>query len=258
MIFHRFYNNDNDANRCSSGWLAAAYVFIVAAACMLYAGAAFAAEAALQTPTKRIPVAQIFTFLFLMLGPIKIIGPFAKVTKGADAALTNRIALRAILFSSLALLLAAFLGESFLDNFNIPLPVLVLSAGIILFLVALLNILQQFLPPPSHHEEGTGPAEAPPLSVAVIPLAFPTIVTPYGIAALVVFLALSPDIKTRLTVGAILLAIMGLNLTVMLMTRHILPVLNVLLPILGAVLGVVQVALGLQIIIGALRMMGAF
>ena len=233
--------------------------FTVIAGCLIGAGIASAAEAvATPTPSKRFPVAQIFTFLFLMLGPIKIIGPFAKITRAADAALTRRIALRAILFSSLALLLAAFFGEKFLDNFNIPLPVLVLSAGIILFLVALLNIIQQFMPPAAHSEEPPGQVHTPELSTALTPLAFPTIVTPYGIAALVVFLALSPDLESRLTVGAILLAIMLLNLIVMLMTRHILPVLNVLLPILGAILGVVQVALGLQIIISSLRMMGAF
>lgn len=248
----------NTAGRRCGGRVVVACAVLLAGLLIGTDAASAAQAAATELPSKRFPVAQIFTFLFLMLGPIKIIGPFAKVTKGADAALTNNIALRAILFSSLALLFAAFLGESFLDNFNIPLPVLVLSAGIILFLVALLNILQQFLPPPSHNEVNAGPDAAPPLSVALVPLAFPTIVTPYGIAALVVFLALSPDLRSRLTVGAILLAIMLLNLVVMLMTRHILPVLNVLLPILGAVLGVVQVALGLQIIISALRMMGAF
>jgi multiple antibiotic resistance protein len=242
------------------GWHACLVaVFTMSAGILICAGTASAAEAvAIQPPLKRFPIAQIFTFLFLMLGPIKVIGPFAKITRGADAALTNQIALRAILFSSLALLLATFFGEKFLDNFNIPLPVLVLSAGIILFLVALLNILQQFMPPAAHSEEPAGQVHTPALSMALTPLAFPTIVTPYGIAALVVFLALSPDLKSRMTVGAILLAIMLLNLIVMLMTRHILPVLNVLLPILGAILGVVQVALGLQIIISSLRMMGAF
>jgi len=257
MVLKRLFNDDADC--WSPECRVAACAFIVAAGCLIGSSTASAAEAvALQTPLKRFPVAQIFTFLFLMLGPIKIIGPFAKITRGADPALTNRIALRAILFSSLALLLAAMFGERVLDNFNIPLPVLVLSAGIILFLVALMNILQQFMPPAAHSEEPAGQVHAPAPGVALMPLAFPTIVTPYGIAALVVFLALSPDLKSRLTVGAILLAIMLLNLIVMLMTRHILPVLNVLLPILGAVLGVVQVALGLQIIINSLRMLGAF
>ena len=37
-----------------------------------------------------IPVVQIFTFLFLMLGPIKIIGPFAKITRVAEPSLPSR------------------------------------------------------------------------------------------------------------------------------------------------------------------------
>ncbi len=93
------------------------------------------------------------------------------------------------------------------------------------------------------------------MNVALSPLAFPTIVTPYGIAALVVFLALSQNVENRLTIGAIVVAIMLLNLIVMLVTRRLLPVLALVLPILGAVVGVVQVALGLQIINNSLRAM---
>jgi multiple antibiotic resistance protein len=199
----------------------------------------------------------VFTFLFLMLGPFKIIGPFAMMTKGADPALERRIALWATLFSTLALLLAAFLGESILSSYGIPLPVLSLAAGLILFLVALINILQQFRPPTQHGDEIEEPTSVPTMKTALTPLAFPAIVTPYGIAALVVFLALSPDIRSRLLVGAVVLAIMLLNLLFMLLTRHILPILSVVMPILGAVLGIVQVALGLQIINISLRALGA-
>jgi len=230
----------------------------VGVGCLFAVGIASAAEAAASTvPLKRFPVAQIFTFLFLMLGPFKIIQPFWQITKGADPAFTRQIAIRATLFASLALLLAAFLGEYFLSSYGIPLPVLALSAGIILFLVALLNILQQFIPPAVHREDSAEPAPAPTMNMALNPLAFPTIVTPYGIAAIVVFLALSPDLQGRLIIGAILLAIMLLNLIVMLLTRRLLPVLGMVLPILGAVLGVVQVALGLNIINTTLRMLWA-
>jgi hypothetical protein len=48
---------------------------------LLCLSTASAAEATL-TPMSPIPVVQIFTFLFLMLGPIKIIGPFAKSLRG--------------------------------------------------------------------------------------------------------------------------------------------------------------------------------
>jgi multiple antibiotic resistance protein len=205
---------------------------------------------------KAFPVTQIFTFLFLMLGPFKIIGPFLKITNGADAGLTHRIAMWSTLFSALALLFAAFLGESILSKYGIPLPILALSAGIILFLVALKAILEQFAPPASHNDGHLSEA-APTISLALTPLAFPTIVTPYGIAALVVFLAFAQDVRGQLIIGAIVVAIMLLNFIVMVAARHLPSFLGVLLQILGAVLGVVQVALGLQIINNSLKALGA-
>jgi multiple antibiotic resistance protein len=204
-------------------------------------------------PIEPIPLGQIFVLLFLMLGPFKIIGPFARITSKADAAFTRRLAIRATVFASLALLVAAFLGERILSNYGIPLPVLALSGGIILFLVALQNVLKEFAP---HEQEAAGPALPPTLRLALSPLAFPTIVTPYGIAAVVVFLAISPDPQSRLVIGAILLVIMLLNLLFMIVTRHLGPVMAVALQILGAVLGIIQVALGLQIILRSVRTLG--
>jgi multiple antibiotic resistance protein len=231
-------------------------VFTASVIFLLSISAATAAEAVTNQEPMTRPLAQIFTFLFLMLGPFKIIAPFSRITKGADAAFTRQLAVRATLYASLALLLAAFLGEGFLKSYGIPIPILALSAGIILFLVALQTVLEQFAPPTSHSEAVTGPTATPTLNMAMTPLAFPTIVTPYGIAALVVFLAISPDLQTQLTIGAIVLAIMLLNLIVMILTPHIRPLLGAALAILGAVLGVIQVALGLQIIHTSLKALG--
>jgi len=223
--------------------------------CLIETSSATAAEAvASQGPMKQFPVAYIFTFLFLMLGPFKIIGPFAMITKGADAALTRQIAVQAILFSSIALLVAAFTGEFILTKYGIPLPILALAGGLILFLVALHNILQQFAPPTSHSEADN--ASMPTVKQALTPLAFPTIVTPYGIAATIVFLAFSPDLQVRLSIGAVVLVIMLLNLIVMLNVRRMGPVWSITLAILGAVISVIQVALGLQIINNSLRALG--
>ena len=232
------------------------WTFVVSAGCLIATGAASAAEvAAGQAPIRQFPVGQIFALLFLMLGPFKIIGPFLMVTRGADARLTRQIALFATTFSALALLIAGVLGESILSQFGIPLPVLALSGGIILFLVALKAVLEQFAPPEPHADGGAVPPEAA-MKVALSPLAFPTIVTPYGIAALVVFLAFSQSLEDRLTIGAVVVAIMMLNLIVMLVARRLLPMLSIVMPIFGAVLGVVQVALGLQIINNALHTLG--
>jgi|SRR4030095_5369881 multiple antibiotic resistance protein len=193
--------------------------------------------------------AQIFTFLFLMLGPFKMLGPFTKITLGADPKLTRQIALRAILYSSIALFLAAIVGETILSRFGIPLPILSMSGGIILFMVALLNIIHQFI----FQEKQETPNTPPTLNMAMTPLAFPSIVTPYGIAAVIVILALTPELNAKLIVGAIVILIMLINLIFMLINRYIYKVLALVLPILGAILGVVQVALGLMIIYNAFR-----
>ena len=127
---------------------------IIGAGFLAAASAASAAEAAAgPVPMREFPLGQVFTILFLMLGPFKIVGPFFKVTKGADARLTRQIALWATIFSAVALLIAGFLGESILGSYGIPLPVLALAGGIILFLVALKSVLEQFETPEPHTDE---------------------------------------------------------------------------------------------------------
>lgn len=230
-------------------------VLAAGAGCLIAAGFVSAAEIASEVAPRQFPLAQVFTLLFLMLGPFKIVGPFLQTTKGADAATTRQVAVWATLYSAAALLIAGFLGEKFLGSYGIPLPVLALSGGLILFLVALRNILEQFAPPEAHADTAVFPQESA-RSLALAPLAFPTIVTPYGIAALIVFLAYSDSMEGRLIIAAVVVAIMALNLVIMLAARRLLPVLSLVLPILGAVLGVVQVALGLQIINNALHTLG--
>src|SRR6187399_2231745 len=194
------------------------------------------------------PTIQIATFLFLMLGPFKIIGPFAKMTLHASPKLTNQIAFRGILFSVLSLLVASFMGEKVLHNFGIPIPILAMTGGIILFLVALANVIGQYTP-----DAPTDEFDVPTVKLAINPLAFPTIITPYGLAAVIVFMAISPDNHTKLTIGVIVTGIMLINLLTMMVTRFMGKGLFLILSILGSVLGIVQVALGLWIVINQVK-----
>ena len=196
-----------------------------------------------------IDTAQVFTFLFLMLGPFKIIGPFAKMSLKADPAIGRELAFKSIAFATVAIILASLIGENVLRKFGIPVEILALAGGLILFLVALRNTIRQFDPPAPIIEEN----EPLSMKMAITPLAFPTIVTPYGMAALIVFMALSPDTQTKLVIGGMVLAIMVVNLIFMLLTRKLYKIFAVILPILGAILGVVQVALGLSFIIQNLK-----
>ena len=67
--------------------------------------------------------------------------------------LAQRVALWATVFSAVALLLAGFLGETMLASYGVPLDILRLAGGIILFLVALKTVLEQFAPAETPSDE---------------------------------------------------------------------------------------------------------
>jgi multiple antibiotic resistance protein len=224
--------------------------------CMMSTGASAQPTIPVTGETIYFPISHIVTFLFLMLGPTKIIGPFLKVTEGADRVLEKAIARNAIIFSGIALFIAGLLGEMILKKHSVPLPVLALAAGLILFLVAVQDTVRQFSF--STHESTVRAKTEPSMKLALDPLAFPVIVTPYGIAALIVFLSFAADVERQFQIGMIVVAILLLNFLTMLFARKVLAGLGIVLAILGAVLSVVQVALGLQIIRQSLMAMGAF
>ncbi|HXV28793.1 MAG TPA: MarC family protein, partial [Sinorhizobium sp.] len=199
---------------------------------------------------------KIFLMLFLMLGPIKILVPFVGMTQGSDPAFRRALARRAILFSAAALALAGLLGRSMLENFEISLPVLALTGGVILFLVALQTVLQQSAGIANLPKSVSQP---PDLKLAFTPLAFPTIVTPYGIAAVIVFATLAGNrYDAELTVGGIVLFILALDWAAMLFAETILKWVGTALQVFAVVLGVTQIALGLQVILHSLAMIGVF
>jgi multiple antibiotic resistance protein len=194
---------------------------------------------------------KIFTMLFLMLGPLKILIPVARLTMGLDRRARMRIATRAIAFSAAALLLAGAMGRSILDNFGISVPVLALTGGLILFLMA----LQTVLAPPSNGLS-TVEEEAAGRNIALNPLAFPVIVTPYGIAAVIVFTTLAWGTGTWTVIAAVITVILAMNWIAMIFAAEILSRIGTALQIFTVVLGVAQIALGLQVMVQSLGMMG--
>ena len=207
-----------------------------------------AAQTAGVLASKRpITWSMIFALLFLMLGPIKLLAPFAAVTKDCDGVFRRRLATRAFLFSIGAVTLAAGIGKRILDNFAIPLLVLQIAAGLILFLVALQAILQQYAATPARER-----TEPPTLALAFSPLAFPMIVTPYGIAAVTILTTLAPDTETSMITFGAVYSILFLDWLAMLSAHVVVRWVGPLLLLFGVVLGINQVALGLQLMIGGL------
>ncbi len=206
------------------------------------------------TPSIAISAWEMLAFLFLLLGPIKIVGPFVRLTRGAEPRFCRQLAVRGILLAAGALGAAAILGEKVLHNFHIGVPVLAITGGLILFLAALDTVVRQF-PGPAGADAQDTPVS---LNVAVSPLAFPTIVTPAGVAAVIIFVTLSPDQAGKAIIGLLLLVILLLDLIAMLYARAILKWLALPLQILGVVLGVIQVAIGLNVMLVNLGRIGVF
>jgi len=222
------------------------------AALLLAAGAH--AQGVSGLPAPRIPaLSQVFVLFFVMLGPIKIIAPFALMMKDAEDKSCRKLAIEAFAIASATTLIAAAVGRAILENWNVSLGALLIAGGVILFLVALKQVLQQYAPAPDVESRPLNSA----LAGAAIRLAFPTIVTPYGIAAVIIILAVSPDAIYVVGVAATLIGVMILNLLAMVYARKILKVVGMMpLQIVGTVLSVLQVALGVQMILGGLRMIG--
>jgi multiple antibiotic resistance protein len=193
----------------------------------------------------------VFTLLFVTLGPVKILGPFAQLTRDADEAKVKQIAVRAFALAVVAVVAGGFVGRALLGNWGISIPALMLAGGMIFFLVGLNLVLEQYQPAPA-----APPLPAAPMAAA-LRLAFPTVVTPYGIAAVIALLVNSPDAARTASVVAILIGVMVLNLLAMLYSRRLMGGATVMaLQILGAVLGVLQVALAVQLILRGLRELG--
>jgi multiple antibiotic resistance protein len=196
---------------------------------------------------------SVFTLLFVTLGPMKIIGPFARLTHDLDESALRKVAVRTFVIALLAAIAGAAIGRMLLQSWNISPPALLLAGGAIFFVVGMRVVLEQYEPAPPP------PARLPdsPLAAAMR-IAFPTVITPYGTASLIVLLTHSRlDVERTATIFGILAGVMVLNLLAMLYARRMLGGMTaIVLEILGAVLGVLQVALAVTIILHALHDLG--
>ena len=214
------------------------------------------------SPSDPFSPSKVFTFLFVMIGPLKVIGPFAKMTAGWDRGLKRRLAFQAIAIAAIGAVVAATLGSRLLRNWGISFGALLLTTGIVLFLVAMQVVMQQYATHEAAETAAHPSAIASPPSPAALafsPLAFPTIITPYG-GALLILLATMRSGQTAplLGIAGIAALVLALDVVAMLTADRILttPGVRPTLGILGSVLSVLQVALGVQGIVDALRLLG--
>jgi len=191
---------------------------------------------------------EIFTFFFIMLGPLRLLGPFSQVTKSLSDQEIHDIAWRAGVLSAAALIACGLVGEALLIKWNIPIPILALTSGLIFFYIAFYMIV--------------APKQAAVCDTATVKItglgtALSMIITPYGAAILIGLLALSEgDTQREMQIFGILLAVLFLNFLAMFFIRQIMhKVVMMILQLLGVVLGVLQAALALNLIYNSLKIL---
>jgi multiple antibiotic resistance protein len=189
------------------------------------------------------PIAKLASLIFMMMGPIGLIPIFSGLTAGAATGQRRRIAVRAFGYSSIALTLAVAIGAGVLKAWGASPPALIIAAGTLLGLASLRNLLAAPRAPAG------SAAQAPDDSIALAPLAFPSIVTPHGVGVLIVFVAYAPGTSAKASILGVALGIMALNLLTMLFADRLMRLIGrVPLTILGAVFGVLQLALGIEML----------
>jgi multiple antibiotic resistance protein len=228
-------------------WILTAFVALL---CAASAHAATDPEATLS-----LGLSKIFTFFFLTLGPKAVIAPFARTTAALDTRQRNTVAILVTIISLFSIIVAATIGVRVLTNWGVSTGALLVAAGIILFLIALESIRSQYqVAEVTKEADRTGI----PLRRMAFKLAFPYVVSPHGVAVVILVLTSRPANVPIEPIIAMLGGMMLLNLLVMIGARKISgsPYIAPVFAIVGAVLAVLQAALGVQAVLVGLRLAG--
>jgi multiple antibiotic resistance protein len=215
-------------------------------------GIQYIAEEVAQSSFKdEFGVFNLFIIFFVTLGPLKVIPTFVQLTQEAGRSLRRQLAVRSTAVSTVVILLVVLIGRNILEVWQIQLPSLMIAGGILLSVVALQLVLTQYGP---NQQQPVSP-DPPDLHLAITPLAFPTILPPFGIAIALTLMIVSTELGLNpWVVIFLLLIVMGLNLISMVAARPIFKFVRpVTLKILGFTLGVMQFALGIQFILTGLE-----
>ncbi len=135
--------------------------------------------------------------LFLLMDPIGNVPVFIAVLKDIKPRRQRKIIMRELLIALLIIVLFTFVGDALLKFLNVTMPTILISGGIILFLIA----LKMIFPVRRDPEVGLGHEKEP----FIVPLATPLVAGPAVLAAVMLFSGQNKD-NMGLTVTAVVVA----------------------------------------------------
>ncbi|MGI9480967.1 MAG: MarC family protein [Hyphomicrobiales bacterium] len=127
-------------------------------------------------------VFEQFVTLWVVIDPIGTIPVFVAVTAGLEASQRPRVALQASIIAAAVLMFFLVLGQFLIDALGISLPAFQIAGSIILFLFALTMIFGDSKPQTETASVGN---ESEASSLAVFPLAVPSLASPGAMLAIV-------------------------------------------------------------------------
>jgi len=198
--------------------------------------------------------AFIFTVFMLTLGPVRTVPAFFAMTRDAAPATMRALALKGTAVATAISLVIALVMTGVAASWRVSPDDLRLAGGILLF-AASREAIGQLSRPASAPQPAVPPAHP-----AVTPLAIPTIVTPWGVTAILFFADLAfGDSRMFAAVIGILLLVMLLNLIGMMLARQIIPRLGLMtFQVLGWIFAVLQAGLAVDAVVSSLRNLALF
>lgn len=205
-------------------------------------------------------IEYIFTILFLAVGPLRTIPVFYELTRANDWPYRIRAALFATLIAGAIIALIAVAGVETIQSWHVSVAALDIAIGILLIrsTFSTLSILGPGNKKAADQAEDSGRMPVSAAALAFSPIAAPTIVTPTGVVAIVLFLLLAQgDAVLEHQIYLLLLLMLGLNLAGMLLAGFIVRFLRITtLAIVGWVFAAMQAALAVEVILGGLKLAG--
>lgn len=135
--------------------------------------------------------------LFLLMDPIGNVPIFVSVLKDIDPKRQRKIIIRELVIALIIIILFQFIGDALLGFLNVKMPTILISGGIILFLIALKMIF-----PGRRDPDVELPQDKEPF---IVPLATPLVAGPAVLAAVMLYSGQHMD-NNGIILGAIVIA----------------------------------------------------
>ena len=207
--------------------------------------------------TPLLGLGQVFTLLFVVMGPpLKTPLAYYARMQAFDAATRRSLAVKTAILATIAALIGGFLGMALQHSWQISVPAMLLAGGVIFFLVSLRTVLEQYTSSPVPHPVPEGTVPTRPVVPGAFELAVPMIVTPYGLAGLIILLASSHSTERTLGIVGMLVLVMILHLLAMVFSGPIVRSIGPLpFKLFGTVIGSLTVGLSVQMMILGYQML---